>query len=128
LRLSNLTLAAASLEICVPIVAALCYWRLPQLRRNFAVVLGALTPFFVTYTVICAFYPFRDKTNPWGDAPFHAAQQMSILPYIATIGVGIGLSFFSRPPNLLGRYFFGLLAAPIAFIMLAIAGTINSTV
>jgi hypothetical protein len=128
LRHSNLTLAAASLEICVPIVTALCYWQLPRFRRNFAVVLGALTPFFVTYTVICAFYPFRDKTNPWGDAPFHAAQQMSILPYTATIGVGIGLSFLSGPPNLLGRYFFGLLAAPIAFIILAIIGTIFATV
>lgn len=128
LRHSNLAFAAATLEICVPIIVALCYWRLPRFRRNFAVVLGALTPFFVTYSVICAFYPFRDKTNPWGEAPLHAAQQMSILPYIATIGVGIGLSFLSGPPNLLGRYFFGLLAAPIAFIVLAIIGTIFATV
>jgi hypothetical protein len=112
----------------VPLIAVVGYWQLPAQRRKFAVILGAVTPFFVTYTVICAFYPFRDKTNPWGDAPFHAAQQMSLVPYIATIGVGIGLSLLSKPPHLLRRYFFGLLAAPIAFIVLALIGTFLNAV
>jgi hypothetical protein len=116
------------LEISAPLIAAFGFWRLPTLRRKFAVILGAITPFFLAYSLICAFYPFRDRTNPWAEAPFDAAQRMSLLPYAATIGVAIVLSNFSGPPNLLGRYFFGYLAAPIAFIILALIGLIIQAV
>ena len=85
-------------------------------------VFGAITPFFVMYSLICGSYPFRDTTNPWADAPFDAAQRMSLWPYLATVGVATVLSRVSKTHTPMGGFFFGFLAAPIAFIMLALIG------
>ena len=104
---------AAALEFGVPLIFGITYWRLPTLRPKLVVLLGAVTPFLVSYSLICATYPFRDATNPWAAEPFSLAQRMSLWPYIATILAGICLSFSKQPRHFAERYFLGLAGAPI---------------
>jgi len=104
---------AAALEFGVPLVLGVTYWRSHTLKPKLVVLLGAVTPFLICYSLICATYPFRDVTNPWAAEPFNLAQQMSLWPYVATILVGIGLSFSPQPSHFVARYFLGLLGAPI---------------
>ena len=106
------TIGAGSIEIGIPLAVAVAFWRVPKLRSRLVVLFGALTPPLVSYLSIVISYlqNSADRDARWA---FGAVWEMSLLPYIATIGVGLALSCLGWPQRMPLRYALGLIGAPI---------------
>jgi hypothetical protein len=121
----TLTVGAAAIELGVPLVLVVLFWRRPQSRRKLAVVLGGVTLPLVVYGCIAIGLPI-DPTDPGNRWASRAMWVMSFLPYLALLAVAFGMSFMPRPSNLAARYLIGLVAGPIGFILLLLGSVILS--
>jgi hypothetical protein len=122
-------LVATLFQVSLPLIAALIYWKRPNVRSRLTVVFGAMTPFFLVYVLMCGSYPFRDTSNPHADRGLEIAEGISILPYLSAITVAVGLSYFTNRNSRGEKYLIGLIWAPVlAFVILAVISSLMGTV
>jgi hypothetical protein len=110
-----LTIGAVTIELGVPLLAGLLFWRLPMLRPNLVVVLGALTPALLFYAAMSIAYVANpdDTSNRFA---FFAGWGMTFFAYLVILVAGVALSFAPWPRHLFGRFAVGLLPVVVAFI------------
>ena len=112
-----LTIGAVTIELGVPLVAGLLFWRFPRLRPNLVVALGALTPALLFYAAMSIAYIANpeDTSNRFA---FFAGWGMTFFAYLAILVAGIALSFAPWPRHLFGRFAMGLLPILVASMYL----------
>ena len=103
-----LTIGAFTIELGVPLVAGLLFWRFPRLRPKLIVALGALTPALLFYASISIAY-FTNAEDTSNRFAFFAGWSMTFIAYLAILAAGIALSFVPWPRHLFGRFAIGLL-------------------
>ena len=114
-----LTLGAATFELGVLMAAISAFAFAPPMRKFAIVLLGAVTPLFILYAIVAGSYFFVPE-KPSGRFPFSAIWVMSFVDYLALALGGTALAFIPKPSNLYGRYFVGLVSAPISYALLIV--------
>jgi hypothetical protein len=85
----SLTIAAAIVEIGLPLSLSAAFFANVRNRANFVVVLGSVTPLMILYLVISFEYlVLHRKDGGWS---FHAMRMMTFLPYVACAFLGSAL-------------------------------------
>jgi hypothetical protein len=85
-----LNAGAISIELGVPALMAIGYWRLPAQRPFFVAVLAAISPFLLLFSALSITH-LHGKGGY--DFAFSAMWVMCFIPYIAflIVGVAVGL-------------------------------------
>jgi|SRR6185437_29404 len=115
-----LTLGAATFELGVLMAATAAMAFAPRMRKFAVVLLGAVTPLLIFYAIAAGSYFFAPAV-PSGSFPFSAIWVMSFAVYLAVALGGTALAFIPKPSNLYGRYFVGMVSAPISYALLNLA-------
>jgi len=113
---SQLTIAAATLEVGVAIVVLIGVLKVKPMRQKAVVVLGAITPAIVAMIAL-AYWQFVDPT-PGSMAG--AGWVMGFAAYVVLLLGGVATSFLSRPTNPYFRYLLGLATAPVSLGLLTL--------
>ena len=114
---NQLNLAAILFEIGVPVAAIVVAVRVSRLRKFTVVILGAIAPPLLFYLAVAVAYYLNpsDKGNIFA---FYAMWIMSFFVYATLFLGGLILAFIPRPSNLYGRFFLGMICAPISYLVL----------
>jgi hypothetical protein len=107
---TQLTIAAASIEVGVAVVVLISVFVGTATRRRTVVLLGALTP-AIAVMVATAYLQFLDPT-PGSMAG--AGWVMGFGAYALLFIGGVVMSLVPRPANLYARYLLGLVSVPIS--------------
>lgn len=106
---SSLTIAAASLEVGVPMGLVVAYGFLPTWRKRLISIIGGITPITVTYLAFFFVLPLlpqnSEQDNSWA---FHAVWVMSFGAFALSLLIGLCLAFLRKPQALAPRYFLGV--------------------
>lgn len=112
-----LTIAAVAVELGIPLVATLLFWRRPALRPRLVVILGAITPVLIFYAAITVSF-LIDSDDPGNRFAFFAAWIMSFFVYFAILVAGLLLSIVPKPIHLGGRYALGFVSPALVVSLL----------
>lgn len=107
---SGLTIAAAILEIGMPLGLLTAYKFLPRWRARLISVIGSLTPITVAYLGFFFVLPWLPENRGQGSSwAFHAIWVMSFAAFALSLLIGLCLAFLKKPSALAARYFLGLI-------------------
>lgn len=110
----QLTIAAATLEVGIAVLALLAVVVGKPGRRRTVVVFGALTPAIVAMVWMgCAQF-----INPPPGSMAGAGWLMGLAAYLLVLVGGLFTSFLPRPASLAGRYLLGLGSTPVSLGLL----------
>ena len=106
------SIAAAIVEIGLPLLTAAGCAIFPRQRRRLVVALGALTPISLVYWYLLAFFGLAWLRQQWpeDDWAFHAAWIMTFAAFMLSVVLGALLAFVPYPKRNWARYLMGLLA------------------
>ena len=115
----TLSVAAASIELGVPLLLLVSCVFAPSARLRSVIVLGATSPLLAAYGyVLVGYYVVQNEQLGWAVG---AMWIMSFVPFVACAFLGAAMSFTKRPTNPSARYLVGA-SASLLGALLIVAG------